>query len=251
MLYYTEGEMASHHEELLQTAIAAVSKQKPRNIYFVACGGSLAFMHNQQYIIDRETDIPSFILSSNEFVHRSPRALGPGSLVITCSHSGNTPETVEATRFAREKGALTLAYSFKEDSPLWQTAEYNLHYDWGPDSNAYDHRSGMALRFIFGFLNALQPKEMYAAALETVKGLQDIMNRNKEKFSKAADAFGLTISGSRSSIPWDRAHSMVRHIHLRFVYFKRCNGSTLRQFTPVNIFMVLSKSLIMMCLSLF
>jgi len=184
--------MASHHEELLQTAIAAVSKQKPRNIYFVACGGSLAFMHNQQYIIDRETDIPSFILSSNEFVHRSPRALGPGSLVITCSHSGNTPETVEATKFAREKGALTLAYSFKEDSPLWQTAEYNLHYDWGPDSNAYDHRSGMALRFIFGFLNALQPKEMYAAALETVKGLQDIMNRNKEKFSKAADAFGLT-----------------------------------------------------------
>jgi len=68
--------MTSHHEELLQTAIAAVSKQKPRNIYFVACGGSLAFMHNQQYIIDRETDIPSFILSSNEFVHRSPRHWG-------------------------------------------------------------------------------------------------------------------------------------------------------------------------------
>jgi len=191
MLYYAEGKMVSHHEELLQTAIAAAAKEKPRNIYFVACGGSLAFMYNQQYIIDRETDIPSFIYSSNEFIHRSPKSLGPGSLVITCSHSGNTPETVEAAKFAREKGALTVSYSFKEDSPLWQAAEYNLHYDWGPDSNAYDHRSGMAIRFIFGFLNALQHNKMYGMALEAVKGLQDIFNRNKAKFSKAADAFGL------------------------------------------------------------
>lgn len=184
--------MASCHEELLQSAIAAAAKEKPKNIYFVACGGSLAFMHNQQYIIDRETDIPSYILSSNEFIYRAPKALGSGSLVITCSHSGNTPETVEATKFARAKGALTVAYSFKDDSPLWQNADYNLHYDWGPESNAYDHRSGMALRFIFGFLNALQNKRIYERALLIVKDLQRIFDRNKAKFSNAADAFGST-----------------------------------------------------------
>lgn len=186
-----EDEMASH-EELLKTAITAAAKIRPNNIYFVACGGSLAYMYNQQYIIDRETDIPSFILSSNEFIQRAPKALGPGSLVISCSHSGNTPETVAATKFARARGALTVAYSFKEDSPLWHTAEYNLHYDWGPESNAYDHRAGMAIRFIFGFLNALQPKEIYRKALESAKDLQNIFNRNKAKFSKAADTFGST-----------------------------------------------------------
>ncbi len=182
--------MNADHGTLLAAAINAVKEKNPKNIYFVACGGSLAYMHNQQYILDRETSIPSFVLSSNEFIHRSPKALGADSLVVSCSHSGNTPETVEATAFARRKGALTVAYSFKPDSPLWNAAEYNLHYDWGPDSNAYEHRAGMALRFIFGLLDAIQPSATYKAALENVKDLQGIFDRNKARFVQRADTWG-------------------------------------------------------------
>jgi fructoselysine 6-phosphate deglycase len=182
--------MSHSYAEYLAAAIEAVARRKPRNIYMVACGGSMAYMYNQQYIFDVETDIPTFVYTSNEFIYRSPKALGPDSLVIACSHSGNTPETVAATRFAREKGALTVAYSFKENSPLWEAAEYRLHYDWGPESNAYDHRAGMALRFIFGLLHAFKPEALYAKALQTVQGLNDIFGRNKAKFASRADEFG-------------------------------------------------------------
>jgi len=182
--------MNSEHDKLLSNAIDAVARRKPANIYFVACGGSLAYMHNQQYIIDRETVIPSFALSSNEFIHRNPKALGPQSLVVLCSHSGNTPETVDAAAFARKKGALTVSYSFRSDSPLWQASEYNLHYDWGPEADAYEHRAGMALRFIFGMINALQPDPRYRAALNSVKDLQAIFDRNRAKFAARADEFG-------------------------------------------------------------
>ena len=182
--------MSVDHGQLLAATIKAIKDKNPKNIYFVACGGSLAYMYNQQYIFDRETSIPSFVLSSNEFIHRCPKALGPDSLVVSCSHSGATPETVEATAFARGKGALTVAYSFKVDSPLWLAAEYNLHYDWGPDSDAYEHRAGMALRFVFGMLDALQPSPLYKKGLEAVKGLQGIFGRNKAKFVAEADAFG-------------------------------------------------------------
>jgi len=182
--------MTVDHGQLLAAAIKAVKGRNPGNIYFVACGGSLAYMYNQQYLFDRETAIPTFVLSSNEFIHRNPKALGSDSLVITCSHSGNTPETVEATAFARGKGALTVAYSFKVDSPLWQAAEYNLHYDWGPDADAYEHRAGMALRFMFGILDAMRPDPKYKLALEAVKDLQGIFARNKARFTQAADTFG-------------------------------------------------------------
>ncbi|QQO07387.1 SIS domain-containing protein [Breznakiella homolactica] len=182
--------MSSIHAEYLSKAIAAVKQKNPKNIYFVACGGSMAYMYNQQYIFDVETDIPAFILSSNEFIHRSPKGLGPDSLVVSCSHSGNTPETVEATKVARSKGALTVAYSHEENSPLWQAAEYNLHYDWGPESDAYEHKAGMALRFIFGALNALRPNEKYARALESIKDLNNIFERNKKKFAAEADKWG-------------------------------------------------------------
>ena len=90
--------MSNFHSAYLQKAIAALKKNQPKNIYFVACGGSLAYMHNQQYIFDVETGIPSFVLNSGEFLQRSPKALGSHSLVVTCSHSGNTPETIAATR---------------------------------------------------------------------------------------------------------------------------------------------------------
>ena len=46
-------------------------------------------------------------LNAAEFMARNPARLGPTSAVILCSHSGTTPETVEAARFARSKGALT------------------------------------------------------------------------------------------------------------------------------------------------
>ncbi|OHD80337.1 MAG: fructosamine deglycase [Spirochaetes bacterium RIFOXYC1_FULL_54_7] len=182
--------MNPDHPRLLSAALDAVRYRKPRTVYFVACGGSLAYMYNQQYILDLETDIPGFVVTSNEFIHRNPKGLGKDSLVVLCSHSGDTPETVAATSFARKKGALTVAYSFKVGSPLWEAAEYGLHYDWGPDSDAYEHRAGMALRFMFGLVDTLQPNPKYKAALEAVKNLQAIFTRNKEKFAKAADVFG-------------------------------------------------------------
>lgn len=182
--------MSIDHDRLLADAIQAVKERKPKNLYFVACGGSMAYMYNQQYIIDRETELATTVISSNEFIHRDPKALGPNSLVILCSHSGNTPETVAAAAFARRKGALTVAYSFKPDSPLWLASEYNLHYDWGPDADAYEHRAGMALRFMFGILDAIQPAAKYRTALEAVKNLNDIFARNKAKYVQQADAFG-------------------------------------------------------------
>ena len=182
--------MSMDHSQLLATAIDAVKKRNPRNIYFVACGGSLAYMYNQQYLYDRETEIPTTVISSNEFIHRNPKALGKDSLVVLCSHSGNTPETVKAAEFARKKGALTVAYSHLEDSPLWKASEYNLKYDWGPETDAYEHRAGMALRFTFGCVNALCPNAKFDKALAAMKDLNAVFERNKAKFAKAAEAFG-------------------------------------------------------------
>lgn len=188
--------MATDYEGILGTAISAAANLKPRNIYFVGCGGSLAYMIHQQYIIDRETEIPSRVLNSNEFIHRNPKALGKDSLVVLCSHSGTTPETVAAATFARQKGALTVAYTYAENSALWNAAEYPVLYDWGPESDAYNHKSGMALRFIFGFLQAMYPSSVYKTAIEVTKNLQSIYTTNKGKFAEKAVQWGSTYKRS-------------------------------------------------------
>ncbi len=181
--------MKQEHLEQYSKAVAAVAAQKVKNIYLVACGGSKAFMHPSQYIFDMETEIPAAVYSSNEFVHRCPKGLGANSLVITCSHSGNTPETVRATALAREKGALTIALSNLVGSPLWETAEYAVHYDW-KDCDVSDSRYGLMYAITFGVLNALAPCEKYERALQAVNALQPSIDRAREMHQKRADVFG-------------------------------------------------------------
>lgn len=174
----------------LQQAVDAVKGRKISSIYFAACGGSKAIFEPVQYIVDRELDIPCAVYTSNEFIHRTPKALGPNSLVITCSHSGNTPETVEATAFAREKGALTISFAFKTESPLWEATHHGIQYTWGPESNPADSNNGMLYRLVFSVLNVLSPNERYERAVKCVDGLGKLVEKNRAATLQNAIAYG-------------------------------------------------------------
>ena len=94
--------MKAEHLSQIQAAVAAVKERKTiRRFYFVACGGSQASMMPIQYMFDRETSIPSAIYTSNEFVKATPKVLDDTCVVLTISHSGNTPETVRAAELAK------------------------------------------------------------------------------------------------------------------------------------------------------
>lgn len=183
--------MKQEHIQQIGAAVAAVvAKKRINHFYFAACGGSQAFMMPAQYLFDREIETPASIYSSNEFVHREPKALGPDSVVITCSHSGNTPETVKATEFAREKGATTIALSNVVDSPLWKAAEYPIHYDWGKGTDASDLNKGVLYYLIFSILNAVSPGEKYRKGMEAVAGLNDVIEKAKAQYADTVKEWG-------------------------------------------------------------
>ena len=183
--------MKQEHIDQINVAVKAVAEKKHINhFYFVACGGSQAFMMPAQYIFDREIPTPASIYTSNEFVHRAPAALGPDSVVITCSHSGNTPETVKATEVAREKGATTIALSNLVDSPLWKAAQYPLHYDWGKEADASDLNKGVLYSLIFRILNTVAPCEKYEKAIASVENLHEVLERAKTQYGDTVKAWG-------------------------------------------------------------
>lgn len=156
------------HQHQLQRAITVASSYPIRNFFFVACGGSLATLMPGQYVIEQETEFPAFAYSSAEFILRNPKTLGHGSVVILCSTSGNTPETVAAAKFAREKGALTVAFSHLVDSPLWLEAEYRIHYATAQEAEVNEYSNAMLYRFLFGLLNTLQPQDKYTRMLQSI-----------------------------------------------------------------------------------
>lgn len=182
--------MNANQVQQLDRVQGALKGRAIRNIYFVACGGSKAIFEPAQYICDLEVETPSAVYTANEFIHRAPKALGPGSLVITCSHSGNTPETVEATAFARRAGALTVCFSFKPGSPLWEAAQYGVEYTWGPESNPAETNNAMLFRVVFHVLNAIAPNEKYERAIRAVDALERLVPANKEATLENARVYG-------------------------------------------------------------
>ncbi len=183
--------MTTESKNYIEQVKSALKGKKIEHIYLVACGGSKAFMDPAQYIFDMETAVPAQVYSSNEFCHRMPKGLGDNSIVISCSHSGNTPETVEATKLARQKGALTIALSNLVDSPLWKEAEVPVKYDW-KDCDFSDGRYSMLYSVTFSVLNEINSNEKYARAIAALDSMQAVNDRAKEAFKDRANIFGRT-----------------------------------------------------------
>ncbi|MCT8139942.1 SIS domain-containing protein [Anaerobacillus sp. CMMVII] len=182
--------MKLEHVEQINHAVNAVKAKEVKNFYFVACGGSMASLATGDYFLDREIDVPSRVYTSNEFIHSNPKGLGSNSVVILRSHSGTTPETVEAAKFAREKGALTIAISMEVESPLCQAAEYVVHYNYKDGSDAIDGETGVYYSLIFGILNAISPNEKYDRVLNQLNHLENLFEVNKKRTFETAFNFG-------------------------------------------------------------
>ncbi len=178
------------YEEQLLAAVKAASGIKIEQVYFVACGGSKAIMDAPQYIFDHETTLLTAVYTSNEFNYCTPKALGSNSVVITCSHSGTTPETVAAAKLAKEKGAVSIALSNVEGSPLWEACGYPISYKHGPGIHGKESNNGVLYMLVFSLLNAMQPNVKYEKALKSLDQLQSVIEKNMELFKERSVAYG-------------------------------------------------------------
>ena len=179
-----------HQEQIMRVVKALEERVNVKNFYFVACGGSQAVLMAGQYMFDKETIVPAYVYTANEFVYNTPKALSKDSVVISCSHSGNTPETVQATKLARENGAMTIALSNLEGSPLWEAAEYPVHYDWGKEVDASDLNKGILYALLFSILNVVEPNKEWEDGLEDLTKLQKLTVKVKEQYNEFAKEWG-------------------------------------------------------------
>ncbi|KKI90870.1 fructosamine deglycase [Bacillus sp. SA1-12] len=160
------------------------------HVYFVACGGSSAVMYPNKYIMDREAKfISSDVYSSNEFIHRNPRKLGETSLVVLCSMSGTTPETVEAASFARRKGAVTVGFTNEEGSPLARESQFVVKYEWGEQADAMDTNLGTLYQLTMGVLHVLEGNEKYEKMLTSLANLQKVFENAAKQYEAGAQQF--------------------------------------------------------------
>lgn len=141
-------------------------------VYFVACGGSLVDMYPSKYFLESEAKkLVAGLYTANEFVHALPKRLGKQSVVIVCSHGGNTPESVAAAQAAKEKGAHTIGLTHNQEAALLKFSDYSFLYEWGDDSDVKNNPMAIILELAAELLHVA---EGYAHIDAFQKGLQTI-----------------------------------------------------------------------------
>jgi len=103
-------------------------------VFLVGAGGSFLAMVPAQFLLDRHAVTPTVTMNSDEFFFRAPASVGPNSLVIVLSGTGNTLETIRAGRWAAEQGAAVAAVTLKVDGPLAQAIDTSFVAQTGQGS---------------------------------------------------------------------------------------------------------------------
>lgn len=113
----------------IQQLVGLIKARDIQQVYFVACGGSLATLQPGKYILQRETTaVFAEAYNAAEFVADPPIRLNEKTLVVLNSQSGGTAETVAAARLASEKGALTAAFTTAPGSAIEKSVAQVIYY---------------------------------------------------------------------------------------------------------------------------
>lgn len=143
-----------------------------RQVFLVACGGSLVDMYPANYFLNSEaTTLHSYMMTANEFVYAAPKTLGKQSLTIVCSHGGDTPESVAAAKLAQSRGSVTVTLTHNEHASLINFSDSNLLYAWGEDSQVINNPMAIILSLC---VEALQQSEGFAGYSDFLTGMTQI-----------------------------------------------------------------------------
>ncbi len=178
----------------ISKALAALAGKTIANVFLVACGGSLSIMHPGKYFLDRHADkLNSDVYNGDEFVCRNPRRLGSESVVILCSQTGTTKETVRAAKHARERGATTIGMTLDAKSPLAEAVDhvvaYQAPYTTGIAIDAAESNYGVLYMILAGLLRQVENKDVVASLLKSLSHLQPAIDKAHIQYTAMFDTF--------------------------------------------------------------
>ncbi|MES0101073.1 SIS domain-containing protein [Mesorhizobium sp. M0019] len=178
----------------VQSALAAVAGKAFSHVFLVACGGSLSIMMAGEYFVDRHGGtLACDVYNADEFVCRDPRRLGPDTLVVLCSQTGTTKETVRAASHAKGRGATTIGMTLDLTSALAQVVDhavvYQASYTTGKPIDAAYGNYGVLYMLLAGLIDAQEEAGLAADLLISLGSLQPAIERAHQTYANRFEAF--------------------------------------------------------------
>ena len=126
------GRLGSDGSVKLNEFVGFDAIQQVDRIIIIACGTAAYAGEVTKYAIEKWAKIPTSVELAHEFRYRDP-IVNEKTLVIAISQSGETMDTLMATRYAKEKGAKVLAICNTQGATLARESDAVLYTHAGPE----------------------------------------------------------------------------------------------------------------------
>ncbi|MGD1011429.1 MAG: SIS domain-containing protein [Acidimicrobiales bacterium] len=188
----------SQRERIREVARQAADRHLS-SIWFVGCGGSHYAQSAAHYTLtQRSRRLTSYRLNSNEFNHAQPAHLGLDSLVVVGSHSGKTPETLQAIETARAAGApIIVGMTRSLESPLAESVGASAAFTYESGDTVWEPKQtyfGLLAHELLSAYGDETAQETETAAAGYL-ALPDALRRAIEQQDEASHEIAVSLAG--------------------------------------------------------
>lgn len=165
-------------------------------IIVIACGTAAYAGQVGKYAIEQWTRVPVDVELAHEFRYRDP-VIGPDTLVVSISQSGETMDTLMAVKYARERGAKTLSICNTQGATIPRESDAIVYTHAGPEVAVASTKAFVAqitALYLFGLhvgriRGAVSPADAAAhvAELEAIPAkISQILEREQPRIEQLA-----------------------------------------------------------------
>jgi len=163
-------------------------------LHIVAMGTSLHAAHVGKFMIESLARVPVEVDNASEFRYRDP-IVGPKSVVIGISQSGETADTLAAMKEARDKGAYLLSICNVVGSQATRVSDAVLYTHAGPEIGVASTKA-FTTQLVALYLFALQLAELRGtltseAIADHVQQLRDLPDQINKLLDQSQGVAGL------------------------------------------------------------
>jgi glucosamine--fructose-6-phosphate aminotransferase (isomerizing) len=123
----TDGAVRLPELEAIDEALRGADR-----LLILACGTAAYAGMLGKYALERWAGIPTDVELAHEFRYRDP-VVGPRTVVVSISQSGETMDTLMAVKYARERGATTLSICNTQGATIARESDAALYTHAGPE----------------------------------------------------------------------------------------------------------------------
>lgn len=170
-----------------------LARREIRKIFFTGCGSSNFLGIAGECLLHQIALMPSLALPAFELYNYGPPDLSDATAVVAFSHSGATKTTIDAAKFAKDKGAYVIAATNSIDSPL---AELSDHVALIPGREVLSPERGVLVPLTRGYSSALMFTILFALELGKALKRQEpgVVSRLRSQLDEVPELVGRIVA---------------------------------------------------------